>query len=130
MTNTTPVMGSKTPIFTNKTYDVLKWVALVFLPAAGILYFGLAEIWGLPRAAEVMASTAALNTFLGALLGISNRRYKNSDARFDGSLVVDTRDPEIDRMSFDMKHPLKELGQGEINSVTLRVETPPAGDSQ
>jgi hypothetical protein len=127
MTHTTPTSG-KSPIFSNAAYDKLKWVALVFLPAAGLLYFGLAEVWGLPAATQVMATTAALDTFLGAILGISNRRYNNSDARFDGVLVVDTRDPETDRMSFDMKRPVTELGETE--TITLKVETPPAEGSQ
>lgn len=127
MTHTTPTSG-KNPIFSNVAYDKLKWVALVFLPAAGLLYFGLAEVWGLPAAMQVMATTAALDTFLGTLLGISNHRYNNSDARFDGSLVVDTRDPETDRIAFDMKRPVNELS--ESDSITLRVETPPAEESQ
>lgn len=127
MSHSTPISG-RSPIFSNKAYDTLKWVALVFLPAAGLLYFGLAEVWGLPAAMQVMASTAALDTFLGTLLGISNHRYNNSDARFDGSMVVDTRDPETDRVAFDMKRPVAELEQAD--SVTLRVETPPAENSQ
>lgn len=36
----------------NKTYDLLKWVALILLPALGALYFGLASIWGLPYGEE------------------------------------------------------------------------------
>ena len=32
----------------NKTYDVLKWIALYLLPALGTLYFALSGIWGLP----------------------------------------------------------------------------------
>ena len=27
----------------NKTYDILKWIAMYLLPAAGTLYFALAE---------------------------------------------------------------------------------------
>ena len=30
----------------NKVYDVLKWIALILLPALGTLYFALAGIWG------------------------------------------------------------------------------------
>lgn len=128
MTHSTPPTGSKTPIFSNKAYDTLKWVALVCLPGVGVLYFGLAEIWNLPYAVQVMGTTAALDTFLGTVLGISNHRYNNSDARFDGSLVVDTREPGTDKLSFDMKKPVHQLGQAD--SITLKVETPPAEDSQ
>lgn len=32
----------------NKIYDILKWVAQIFLPALGTLYFALAGIWDFP----------------------------------------------------------------------------------
>lgn len=124
MTITTPTTETKSPIFSNKIYDTLKWVALVCLPGVGAAYFSLAEIWGLPYAVQVMGTAAVLDTLLGALLGISNHRYNRSDARFDGTLVVDTRDPETDRMAFDMKRPVKELESSD--SITLKVETPPS----
>jgi len=127
MNLSTPTSG-RLPIFSNKAYDALKWVALTGLPAAALLYFALAEVWGFPAAAQVMASVTAVDVFLGTVLGISNHRYNNSEARFDGSMVVDMRDPETDRVAFDMKRPVKELGQSD--SVTLKVETPPAEDSQ
>jgi hypothetical protein len=120
--------GSKTPLFSSAVYDKLKWVALVFLPAFGVLYFGLAEIWGLPYAVQVMGTSAALDTFLGVLLGISNSRYNNSDAKYDGSVMIDMRDPKKDVMSFTFDKPVDKLG--EVDSVTMKVETPPAEDSQ
>lgn len=60
----------------NKTYDILKWVAQIFLPALGTLYFALSKIWGLPFGEEVVGTIVALDTFLGALLGISTEKYK------------------------------------------------------
>ena len=62
--------------FSNKTYDILKWVAQYLLPAAGTLYFGLASIWGLPYGEEVVGTITAVDTFLGVLLGISSSNYK------------------------------------------------------
>ena len=35
---------------TNKVYDILKWVALVGLPALTALWLTLANIWGFPYA--------------------------------------------------------------------------------
>ena len=32
----------------NKTYNILKHIALIYLPAVGTLYLTLAGIWGLP----------------------------------------------------------------------------------
>ena len=60
----------------NKTYDILKWIALHLLPAAGTLYFALSKIWGLPYAAEIVGTIAAVDTFIGTLLGLSSAKYK------------------------------------------------------
>ena len=65
--------------FSNKTYDILKWVAQYLLPAAGTLYFGLASIWGLPYGEEVVGTITAVDTFLGVLLGISSSNYKKQN---------------------------------------------------
>ncbi len=62
----------------NKTYDILKWIAQYLLPAAGTLYFALASIWGLPFAEQVVGTITAVDTFLGVLLGISSASYKDS----------------------------------------------------
>ena len=59
----------------NKTYDILKWTAQLFLPAIGTLYFALAVIWGLPYGEQVVGTITAVDTFLGAILGISTAQY-------------------------------------------------------
>ena len=59
----------------NKLYNVLKWIALVVLPAIGTLYFALANIWGLPYGEQIVGTITAIDTFLGAILGISNYNY-------------------------------------------------------
>ena len=63
----------------NKTYDILKWIALIFLPALGALYFGLSKIWGLPYGVEVVGTISLFDTFLGALLGISTLTYNEAN---------------------------------------------------
>ena len=59
----------------NNTYDILKEIALVWLPAIGALYFGLAQTWGLPYAEQVVGTVAVVDTFLGTVLHISNKKY-------------------------------------------------------
>ena len=59
----------------NKVYDVLKWIALVCLPALTALWLTLANIWGWPYAEAIGATMAAITTFLGAILGISSISY-------------------------------------------------------
>ena len=60
----------------NKVYDVLKWIALIFLPAVSAFYFALSGIWGFPYGEEVVGTIAAVEVFLGALLQISSSNYK------------------------------------------------------
>lgn len=62
----------------NRTYDVLKWIAQYLLPAAGTLYFALAGIWNLPYGEQIVGTITAVDTFLGVLLGISAASYKAS----------------------------------------------------
>lgn len=59
----------------NKSYDILKWVALVVLPAMAALYTSLAPVWGLPFENEIPLTLNAINTFLGALIGVSSIQY-------------------------------------------------------
>lgn len=59
----------------NQVYDVLKWIAQYLLPAAGTLYFALAGIWELPFGEQVVGTIAAVDTFLGVILGISSASY-------------------------------------------------------
>lgn len=62
----------------DKVYDVLKWIAQLLLPAIGTLYFALASIWGFPYGEEVVGTITAVDTFLGAILGISAATYNKS----------------------------------------------------
>lgn len=69
----------------NKTYDRLKFVAQIFLPALATLIFALASIWGIPYAEQIVGTITAIDAFLGMLLGISTSQYNkktedNNDA--------------------------------------------------
>lgn len=59
----------------DKLYNVLKWITLIILPAAGTLYFTLSGIWGFPYGEEILGTIAAVETFLGAALGVSTIAY-------------------------------------------------------
>lgn len=62
----------------NKTYDVLKWIAQLLLPALGTLYFALASTWSLPYADQVVGTITAIDTFLGVILGLSSAQYNKA----------------------------------------------------
>lgn len=78
----------KDHLLNNKAYDRLKFIAQIFLPALGALYFALAGIWGLPAAEQVLGTIAAVDTFLGVILQISTGSYNNSETKYDGSIDV------------------------------------------
>ena len=59
----------------DKVYDVLKWVCIIVLPAIATLWFTLGKIWGFPYLAEIEATIIAIDTFLGAILGVSTIQY-------------------------------------------------------
>ena len=66
----------------NKTYDILKYIAQIVLPALGTLYFALASIWGLPYGEQIVGTITAVDACLGAILGISTVQY-NKEQRDD-----------------------------------------------
>nr|WP_302119416.1 phage holin [uncultured Ruminococcus sp.] len=65
---------------TNKIYDVLKYIALIVLPAIGTLYFAVAGIWGLPYGEQIVGTITAIDTCLGALLGLSAYKYNKNES--------------------------------------------------
>lgn len=99
-------------------YDVLKWVALVLLPALATFYFYMAGVWNWPYAGQVVASITAVNTLLGAILGISSSVYKNSDQRFDGTLNILKTDTSLVNQ-LDIQTDPSQLGNQK--ALTLRV---------
>ena len=63
----------------NSTYDLLKYLTIIVLPAIGALYTGLSQIWQLPYAAEIPATITVICTFLGAILCISTAQYNQGE---------------------------------------------------
>lgn len=64
----------------DKVYDILKWVAIVCLPALSTFIVVIGKVWGWGDTALMVAQTiTAIATLLGALLGISTIQY-NKDS--------------------------------------------------
>lgn len=59
----------------NETYDLLRWLADMVLPALGTLYFALAGIWNFPYGEQIVGTITATVAFLDVLLGISKKSY-------------------------------------------------------
>lgn len=52
-------------------YDILKWLALIGLPAIGVFYSALAGIWNLPGANEVASTLQVVGLAIGTVIGVS-----------------------------------------------------------
>lgn len=82
-----------------KTYDLLKYLAQIVLPAAILLYTTLATAWDWGNVEATVITLGAINTFLGAVLKISSVSYNNADLQYDGTVNVSAqkssfKDPE------------------------------------
>ena len=60
----------------DKTYDVLKYIAQIVLPAVGTLYFALSGIWGFPYGEQIVGTITAVDAFMGAILKVSTDAYE------------------------------------------------------
>lgn len=65
----------KKSFLNNRLYDILKWCAILFLPALAILIQTVFSIWGIPFGEQISSTIIALQVFLGAVLGISSMQY-------------------------------------------------------
>lgn len=59
----------------NKVYDILKWIALVALPALTTFYGVVGATCNIPHTQEVLTIAVAFDTMLGTMLGISTNKY-------------------------------------------------------
>lgn len=74
----------------NKTlYDTLKWTALVALPALATLVGAMTPVWGIPRGDDIAITIIAVDTFLGALVGISSAQHTASQQPYRGKHVAE-----------------------------------------
>lgn len=64
--------------FSDKAYQILKWISQYVLPGIGTLYFALASIWGLPYGEQIVGTITAITAFLNVIMGISTNNYKKA----------------------------------------------------
>lgn len=55
----------------DKAYEILKWVALIALPAVAWLVGAVGPQCGLPHCGEIVTTINAVGVFVGALIGVS-----------------------------------------------------------
>lgn len=62
----------------NKVYDNLKWIALVFIPSLITFYGVVGNVLNIPYTDVVLTIMGAFDVFLGSLLGISSAQYNKN----------------------------------------------------
>lgn len=62
---------------TSKAFDRLRFLAEIGLPATSTLLTTIGVIWALPVMVPVVATVVAVNTFIGALVGIKRSNYNS-----------------------------------------------------
>lgn len=112
-------MGGPSLKMSNRFYDVLKYIAVVFLPALGTLYFGLSQFWDIFEPEKVVGTIMVVDTFLGVLLKLSTDQYNESEEKFDGHITV--HDPKGDEGS-TLNVSIDPSSVGNKSEVTLKVE--------
>lgn len=66
-------------ILVDGVYDVLKWIALVVIPALAVAYKALAAIWGWPFSEEISMTANIICTLIGTIIGISQYNLGKKD---------------------------------------------------
>jgi hypothetical protein len=61
----------------NKTFDILRTIVEIVLPAISAAYFGLSEIWGLPVPDKICGTIAVLITFISAFINVKRMQYND-----------------------------------------------------
>ena len=97
-------------MLSNKVFDVLKWVCMVFLGAFGALYQGLSGIWGLPYGAEIADTCSKIATFMGVCLGISTIQYKHNQNK----LMQDTNSALQEELAINLDNTFENFHEDEF----------------
>lgn len=112
-------------ILPDKVFKLLDPVTKVIIPGFGALYYTLAGAWNLPNADPVVATCAAVATFLGLFLVFAQRSYDNSQAKYDGGVYLTEGETMDGRRMKDVQFGISQaLDAGALEkkkSITLKV---------
>lgn len=130
MSNEVEVPATPTPVrnwMSNGTYDVMKFIAQVILPALGTFYFALAALWGFGYGEEVVGTIMALDALLGVTLGISSIQFKKNDANlYNGQALVNITDITKPPVRLVLDSTLEDLVNMKSISFKVVTDAPPA----
>lgn len=74
----------------NETYDQLKNLALIIIPALATCIISISDIWGFSNGGKIAGTVTAIGVFLGVVLKISTKKYndkQNADSEGEGDHV-------------------------------------------
>ena len=62
-------------MMSDKTYDIIKDVSLLWMPTAITLYGVISATWGFPYGEQILATLTGLNAALGAVVKYYKSKY-------------------------------------------------------
>ena len=65
----------------NKTYNILKWVSILFLPALATFIGVIFRVWNIPYVDQIVTTINAIATFIGAIIGLSTLSYNKDEKK-------------------------------------------------
>jgi glutamate mutase epsilon subunit len=71
----------------DKAFNVIRFLSEVAITAAGVCYKAIAEIWGLPYGEAVLATCAAVSTFLGIFTEWQRISYNKKGEKHEEDLL-------------------------------------------
>jgi hypothetical protein len=110
-------------MLSDHSYNLIKKLVQIVLPALATLYFTLSTIWDLPYAEQIVGTLAAVATFLGVVLGLSKKSYDASDAKYDGDVIVTQTPLGNTRYSLELNTDPEELKNKKDISFKVMVDS-------
>lgn len=81
----------------NQLYDILKYIALIALPAIQVFWLTIGKIWDLQYTVEIGATIGAVALLLGTLLGVSSYNHnKPYPMDISGLEYIDADEEAVD----------------------------------
>lgn len=68
-TETEPVVPDW--LLPDRAYDILKWLALIVLPALAVFVQAIFPVWGIPYGDAVATTLTAIAALIGVTIGVS-----------------------------------------------------------
>lgn len=101
----------------DKVYEVLKWLALIVIPAVGEAYARLANVWNLPYGQQVNETALIITFVLGALIGISTVQYNKQVSADIANIGMDLNNLFEEQSNLNNDDIKNLVNEGDIENV-------------